>query len=156
LSTLELYRERVKGTTIDAGSLLSTDYFNLFNEVTMLLGLLPDMPEMMEEIEVWHFKSYEEHFRASGLAFAPLAIEAYAYVPAPLREQFDQTIEIMRQTVEEAQHALRELIDAGQHAALGRKSADYSRQLRDLVEMGSAIVHSHEGSLDQSAIDELF
>jgi hypothetical protein len=156
LSTLELYRERVKGTTIDAGSLLSTDYFNLFNEVTMLLGLLPDMPDIMEEIEAWHFKTYEQHFQESGLAFAPLAIEAYAHVPSSLREQFDQTIDIMRETVEEAQKALRGLIETDAMNELRPKSADYCQQLQELVEMGSAIVHSNEGSLDQSAIDDLF
>src|SRR5467141_888260 len=84
------YRARVAGTTIDGGTLLSTDYFNTFNEVIMLLGMLPEMPEMIEEIDAWRFRSYAEHFSDSHLPFAALAIEAYAHVPPAIGDRFEQ------------------------------------------------------------------
>ena len=74
---LEEYREKVIGTNIDQKSLLSTDYFNTFNSVAMLFDMLPDVPELLEEVEQWQFYDYVDHFKASGLDFAPLAIEAY-------------------------------------------------------------------------------
>src|ERR1700722_12776120 len=107
------YRERVSGTTIDSSTLLSTDYFNLFNEVIMLLGMLPDMPDMLDEVSAWQFKTYAQHFAESGLAFAPLAIEAYPHAPAAALASFEQTIEKMRSMIEEAKLALRAELAAG-------------------------------------------
>src|SRR3546814_196200 len=43
------YRRLVRGTNINATSLLATDYLNHFNEVVMVLELVPDMPERSEE-----------------------------------------------------------------------------------------------------------
>src|ERR1700748_1360522 len=134
---LEFYREKVKGTTIDPSTLLSTDYFNHFNEVIMLLGILPEMPDIMDEIDNWRFKTYEQHFETSGLAFASLAIEAYAHVPPATREQFDQTIDMLRMTVEDARADLHETIASGNMEKLAILAADYAKQLQDFVEMGS-------------------
>ena len=63
------------GTNIDPRSLLSTDYFNTFNSVVMVLDLLPDAPDLLEEVEQWQFYDYIGHFQRSGLDFAQLAIE---------------------------------------------------------------------------------
>jgi hypothetical protein len=153
---LELYREKVKGTTIDPSTLLSTDYFNHFNEVIMLLGILPDMPDIMEEIDAWEFKTYAQHFEGSGLPFAQIAIEAYEYVPPETRAQFDQNIEIMRFTVEDARDDLRKVIAAGDSEKLAIMAADYAQQLQQCVEMGSTIIHGSGESLDQGSIDALF
>src|SRR5471032_3079720 len=87
---------RIARTTIDDGTFLSTDYFNAFNEIIMLLGMMQDMPEMFDEVREWRFRTYEEHFRESGLALAPLAIEAYAHVAPPVRAQFERTIDQLR------------------------------------------------------------
>ncbi len=153
---LEQYRERVKGTTIDPGTLLSTDYFNLFNEVIMLLGMLGDMPDMLDEITGWQFKTYEQHFAASGLAFAPLAIEAYPYSPASAREHFERTIQRMHDTVEEAKLVLADARDQGDNDMLAEQAINYSMMLQQMVDTGSAIIHGIDGILDQSAIDDLF
>jgi len=153
---LELYRERVKGTTIDPATLLSTDYFNVFNEVIMLLSMLGDMPDMLDEIMGWRFRTYEQHFAESGLAFAPLAIEAYPHSPASAREHFERTIQRMHDTVEEAKLMLVDARDQGDAALLRDQAANYSRMLQQMVDTGSAIIHGVDGILDQSAIDDLF
>jgi hypothetical protein len=152
----EHYRERVSGTTIDTSTLLSTDYFNLFNEVIMLLGMLPDMPDMLDEVTGWQFKTYAQHFAESGLAFAPLAIEAYPHAPAASLASFEQTIEKMRSMIEEAKLALRAELAAGDMDMFAGKAIGYSMELQRLVDTGSAIVHGQDGVLDQSAIDDLF
>lgn len=152
----ETYRERVKDTTIDSGTLLSTDYFNLFNEVIMLLGMVADMPDLLDEIGAWQFKTYAEHFEGSGLAFASLAIEAYDHVPPRTKAQFEEVIAEMRATIDAAQAELGTLRDQGDAEMLAVRATDYSMLLQQLVDRGSAVIHGRESSLDQSAVDELF
>jgi hypothetical protein len=152
----EQYRSRVAGTTIDGTTLLSTDYFNTFNEVIMLLGMLPEMPEMMEDIDAWRFRTYEEHFGESHLPFAPLAIEAYAHVPPAIRDRFEQTIAQMRNTVDEARDTLGTLARQAESDRFKLSAIDYSMRLQGLVDMGSAIVRGADKVSDQSAIDALF
>jgi hypothetical protein len=152
----EHYRDLVSGTTIDSSTLLSTDYFNLFNEVIMLLGMLPDMPDMLDEVSAWQFKTYAQHFADSGLAFAPLAIEAYPHAPAASLVSFEQNISKMHKMVEEAKLVLRDEFDAGEMENFAGKALGYSKELQCLVDTGSAIVHGQEAVLDQSAIDDLF
>jgi hypothetical protein len=153
---LEYCRKLIQGTTIDASTLLSTDYFNLFNEVIMLLGMLPDMPDMLEDVAAWKFKTYVEHFQTSGLAFAPVAIEVYPHAPASAREHFEQTIHKMREMIEEARTVLRDEMAAGNMDRFADKAIIYSMELQQMVDTGSAIVHGQEAVLDQSAIDDLF
>jgi hypothetical protein len=150
------FRARVAGTTIDGGTLLSTDYFNSVNEIIMLLGMIPDMPEVIEDVRGWRFRTYEEHFRDSGLAFAPLAIEAYAHVPAPTRAEFERLVDDLRDTVEEARRSLAATDAAAEPDRLKLDAAAYSQRLQGLVDAGSAIVHGADQASDQDAIDRLF
>lgn len=153
---LEEYRAKVAGTNIDPRSLLSTDYFNHISTVIMLFSMLPDMPEMLEEIEAWHHISYVEHFTISGLDFAPLAIEAYAFVPPSLLEKFERKVESMRCFVEVTRTELRALLNTGDKDHFAHRAIKASRDLQALVDEGGAIVHGHDGAMDQSAIDAMF
>ncbi len=155
-ATAEDYRERVSGTTIDPSTLLSTDYFNLFNEVIMLLGMLPDMPEMLEDVEAWEFKTYQQHFEASGLAFAPIAIEVYPHAPPETLVRFEENTAKLKNMIEDGREALRATLLAGQMDRFGDQALTCSMELQHLVDTGSAIVHGQGGVLDQSAIDDLF
>ena len=150
------YRARVAGTTIDDGTLLSTDYFNSFNEVIMLLGMVPDMPDMLDEIRAWKYRTYEEHFRESGLPFAKLAIEAYAHVPPLTRSRFEQTVLEMRETVEDACKTLHPATDPIELEKLKIRALEYSMRLQGFVDLASAIVHGEGLTLDQDNIDDLF
>ncbi|MDE1900946.1 MAG: hypothetical protein KGI37_04780 [Alphaproteobacteria bacterium] len=153
---LEEYRAKVAGTNIDTRSLLSTDYFNTFNSVIMLFDMLPEMPELLDEVEQWKFNDYVGHFRDSGLDFAGLAIESYAHVPPDLKLAFERKIDAMRIFVEEASRTLRRLNDAGETATFGKFARYVAELIRGMVEEGSAIVHGHDSSMDQSAIDAMF
>jgi len=159
-SMLDLFRQRVRDTTIDDRTLLSTDYFNHFNEVIMLLSMVGDMPDMLDEITAWTPKTYKQHFEDSGLAFAPLAIEAYDVVPSEYRVPFDETVNEMNSLIVEAVATLSPMRDDPE--MLGFTAADYWQRLQALVDRGSAIVHGSVGdsnpaaTLDQSQIDDLF
>jgi hypothetical protein len=135
---------------------LSTDYFNLFNEVIMLLGMLPDMPDLIDEVVAWQFKTYAQHFAESGLAIAPLAIDAYPHAPAAARALFEENIDKMRALVDAAKQALQDNLAAGDAGQVAGTAVFYSKALQLLVDAGSAIVHGRDRVLDQSAIDDLF
>lgn len=68
---------------------LATDYLNHFNEVAMLIGMLPDMPEAGEDVLAWRPCSYAEHFQRSGFRDRDLAIEAFGGVDIQTRLEFD-------------------------------------------------------------------
>jgi hypothetical protein len=150
------YRARVAGTTIDGGTLLSTDYFNSFNEVIMLLGMVPDMPSMIEEIQAWRFRTYEEHFRESGLPFAQLAIEAYQHVPPETRSRFETIIDELKVVIEEAGQTMDPNVEGDDLERLKLRAAECSMHLQSLVDAGSAVVHGSGLTMDQGAIDDLF
>ena len=153
---LEKYRERVAGTNIDPRSLLSTDYFNHFNTVIMLLSMLPDCPDLLDEIDAWEYISYQDHFKASGLDFAPLAIELYDVVPPDLREKFDHKIEEIRTFVEVSRIGLRSLLEKGEKPRFDDMCVRVNRDMQRMVDDGGAIVHGSSGSLDQADINKMF
>jgi hypothetical protein len=150
------YSKKVEGTNIDARSLLSTDYFNHFSSVIMLLGMLPEMPELLDEIDAWTFISYIGHFKASGLDFAPLAIECYDHVPPKLRAKFERKVEEVGNFVEISRLGLRQLLDKGDHDRFVELARRTSRDMQAMVDEGGAIVHGYDDSLDQSSVDEMF
>jgi hypothetical protein len=39
--------DRLEGTNINQSTLLATDYLNRFNEVVMMIEMIPDMPDCM-------------------------------------------------------------------------------------------------------------
>ncbi|MBK8175613.1 MAG: hypothetical protein IPK66_10230 [Rhodospirillales bacterium] len=153
---IDAIRERLVGTTIDLGSLLSTDYFNHFNEVIMLLGMLPDMPEMLEDVDAWEFATYCEHFDKSGLAFAPLAIEAYQLAPRRLRERLDKLAVQMSMLIVETRVRLRYMLEVERMDKFREISELHSLELQGMVDDGGAIIHGNASSSDQSAVDALF
>jgi hypothetical protein len=152
----EEYQQKVAGTNIDQRSLLSTDYFNTFNSVVMLLDMLPEVPDLLEEIEQWQFFDYAAHFKASGLDFAELAIEAYAYSPPELREAFEHKINGMRIFIEESTRMLRRLSDAGETQTVASFSRMAAELFRGMMEEGNAIVHGSSATLNQTDIDKMF
>src|SRR3546814_4894183 len=69
------YRLLVRGKNINQNTLLATDYLNHFNEIIMLLELLPSMPECYADAAEWRPKSYAAHFRDRCFSAAELAIQ---------------------------------------------------------------------------------
>jgi len=75
---------------INPESFLATDYLNHFNEIVMLLEMVPDMPELIEDTGDWAPKSYPQHFLDSGFQAKDLAVEAFEIAPRIIRLPFDQ------------------------------------------------------------------
>ena len=81
---------RLASANINPESFLATDYLNHFNEIVMLLEMIPDMPELAEDAADWAPKGYAQHFLDSGFQAKELAVEAYELAPAIIRTQFEK------------------------------------------------------------------
>ncbi len=122
----------------------------------MLFGMLPEAPDLLDEIDAWQFISYIDHFKTSGLDFAQLAIDAYAHVPEKLLKRFEQKAQEMKTFVEMSRLGLRQLLETNDKDRFADMAIRISRDLQTMVDDGGAIVHGFEAALDQSEIDKLF
>lgn len=152
----EEYKQRVAGTNISAQTLLATDYLNHFNEIVMLLDMLPDMPDMIDECKLWEPKSYKDHFACSTFSDRQLAVEAYDRVPGKYRRPFEETIQQLNELI------LTGIDRLDQQAAEGVPPEQFqdscrllTRGAQTLMDCASAIIHGSANTLAQSEIDGL-
>ena len=149
------YRLLVKGKNINQNTLLATDYLNHFNEIIMLLEMVPSMPECYEDAAVWKPKTYADHFRDSCFSDAELAILAYENAPENYRQAFDATIEQMDRLVLEAMPRIKILIEAGDEGPLQVGIESVTRKLESFVDVASSIINGNMDTLDQGQIDQV-
>jgi len=97
---------QLAAANINPESFLATDYLNHFNEIVMLMEMVPDMPELLEEAVDWSPKSYSEHFEESGFQAKDLAIKAYELAPAAFKSPFDSVCREMQATIKATVGAL--------------------------------------------------
>ena len=134
--------------------LLATDYLNHFNEVVMLFDLIADMPECFEEAAAWQPKTYQEHFRDSGIADRELAITAYESAPADYREMFDQTVDRMNDLVATSLARIKTALQSGDAGSVRIATKCASRDLMRLTERASAIINGAMPTISQDEIDD--
>ncbi|MBT7957515.1 MAG: hypothetical protein HN731_20110 [Rhodospirillaceae bacterium] len=149
------FKAQVQGTNIIEQTLLATDYLNHFNEIVMLLEMVPDMPEIIADAKAWQPKSYQDHFRDSTFTDKDLAVEAYNYVPTRYKKPFEQTIDQIDRLIEAAVRRLGEISALGDAEHLKVTTSDYSRNIQRLMDFASGIIHGSENTMDQNEIDHL-
>lgn len=149
------FQSRVTGTNINEQTLLATDYLNHFNEITMMLEMVPAMPEIMEEVLEWKPKTYQEHFRDSSFSDKDLAVEAYGYAPTKYRRPFENTIVQMSRLVTTCVKKINKDLAAGNPALVEVTVQNTTRILQKLIDSASANIHGSEQTLDQSEVDAL-
>jgi len=149
------YRLLVRGKNINQNTLLATDYLNHFNEIIMLLEMVPSMPECYADAAEWRPKSYADHFRDSCFSDAELAILAYENAPANYRQAFDATVAAMDRLVLEAMPRIKKLIDAGEEGPLQVGVEGVTRKLQSFVDVASSIINGNMDTLDQAQIDKV-
>ena len=103
----DLAAERLEQANINPQTGLATDYLNHFNEVMMLLEMLPDMPECAEDVLEWEPLDYEGHFENSTFKDKQLAIQAYHAAPSYLREHLENQVSEINLLVGQIQDQLR-------------------------------------------------
>jgi hypothetical protein len=149
------FQDRVEGTNINPQTLLASDFLNHLNEPLMLLELVPDMPEMLEELDQWRPKTYVEHFRDSGFTDKDLAIEAYEWSPQEFRVAFEETVDLANRCVKDAMTALRGPTANAQIDEIRKIVEQTMSALTKLVDRANAIIHGNDFALDQGQIDEI-
>ncbi len=85
---IALTPERLRAANIHPETRLATDYLNHFNEVIMLLELVPSMPDCVDDVLGWEPASYEEHFVRSHYRDKELVLTAFAAAPAGPKRRF--------------------------------------------------------------------
>ncbi|CAA7612354.1 conserved hypothetical protein [Candidatus Terasakiella magnetica] len=152
----EEFAAKVDGTNISSQTLLATDYLNHFNEIVMLLDMVPDMPDMIEECKFWQPKSYPEHFADSSFKDKLLAIEAYERVPTKFRRPFEETLNQLNTLILGGVNKLEEEIVAGADPGLVTEHVKaISRAAQALMDCANAIIHGSDRAMAQLEIDGL-
>jgi hypothetical protein len=149
----QAFSARAQGTNIDPQTLLATDYLNHFNEIVMLLDMVPDIPECYEDAVAWQPKSYQDHFRDSQFRDKDLAVEAYEHAPKCYREPFDDVISQMDRMVGWGLQRIGEVLAAEESDRLRLLCSDISLRLQKMIDIAGAIIHGSTKRLDQSEID---
>jgi hypothetical protein len=133
---------------------LATDYLNVFNEAVMLFGLLPDMPDMIDELLVWEPLTYEQHFARSGFQAKDLAILAYQNAAPEIKEPFDtlsnETCKLLQTAIVQANDMI------GAKSDLGDFVAETTTALQSAIMLLDGMVHGGSVGGDQDDIDALF
>ncbi len=146
---------RIKGTNINQQTLLATDYLNHFNEVVMLIEMIPDMVECLEDARAWAPKTYPQHFLDSSLSEGELAAQAYDMVPACYRIPFERTIDQLNQLVGHSLSRTEAALAAGATDAVTHAAQSASRALQRLIEVACGTIHGSAETLAQQEVDSL-
>lgn len=148
-------RERALGSNVNDQTLLATDYLNHFNEVVMLLEMVPDMPDMLDDVKAWKPKTYQDHFRSSTIADRELAVEAYDHVPKRYREPFDTTVEQINRLIVTTIERLEQDIGLGNPELLRANAKTLSHVIQRLMDMAGSIIHGSQKTMGQNDIDAM-
>jgi hypothetical protein len=171
-SMVEHLRAHTEGTNVNPTTLLTTDYLNHFNEIIMLLELVPAAPSQFSaELADWEHESYEEHFTHSGFRDKELAIVCYRNAPEEVRRAFDSSVADMEQEMVMMLQQVQEKIGSGDTPGLTLLCSEAIPRLQDLLQITAGIVNGaissdpdagedkgakEEQADAQSAVDALF
>lgn len=156
----QLSRQALQAANINPDTGLATDYLNHFNEVVMLMEMLPDMPDCIEDVLDWSPADYAAHFEKSGFADKELAVLAYAAAPHAVRAHLETLIMQIDHEVVAAQEIVRA---DGSETACARVAEIATHEIKPLIAAASSAIHGEvEGETDydednaQADIDALF
>jgi len=152
---LDAMRARVKGRNINEKTLLATDYLNHFNEIVMLIEMVPDLPEMIDDVKMWRPKTYPEHFADSGFSEKGLAIAAYALSPPEYRQPFERTVGQIDRVISQSLTEIQIAVDNGKEDELRQACTATVNILKKLIALTDAVIHGNAVATDQDTIDAL-
>jgi len=135
---------------------LATDYLNHFNEVVMLLEMLPDMPDFAEEVLAWAPVDYEAHFENTNYVGKEVVIAAYRAADRALKAHLQTIIAALDDELLEAQECVRQ-------SDLATASAMTKGEIESLLAAARAAVQGRiegddvdDSAAAQAAADALF
>ena len=152
--------EALRAANINPDTGLATDYLNHFNEVMMLMEMLPDMPDCAEDVLAWEPADYAQHFTSSGFKDKDLAVLAWRAAPRPVRAHLVTVVLQIEAEVERAQDMLRGDADAAACRTVAQLATDC---IKPLIIAASGAIHGKVEGEDeyqdesvQAGVDALF
>lgn len=143
------------GSNVNEFSFLATDYLNHLNEPVMILEMVPGMPDMLENVEEWQPKSYEQHFRDSMFGAKEIAIKAYKIAPAAYRQPFQMCITMAGNCLMDSTIAIRESINNENTVRAAFLVEQTSRHVRHLIDIASGAINGKPFALDRKNAMEI-
>jgi hypothetical protein len=150
------WKEKLAGTHISPETLLATDYLNHFNEVIMLINMVADIPDVLDDLRQWHFKTYAEHFREGQLTYGKLAADLYEHVPAHYKDAFENVIGQLATAVPLTVKVIDKCMTTGETEKLKEAALTASARMTVLVDTAGAIIAGDRGRIAQQEVDKLF
>lgn len=154
-SILSEWRERLQGTNISSTTLLATDYLNHYNEVVMIVEMIPDMPDMLDEIADWQPKSYRRHFEDSSFSDRDLAIAAYEHVPEEFKTAVEETARKLDEMVLYALRTIGESVATDPPEQLAEKCHLFAAAMKTLIETIGATINGTARTVSQDQINQI-
>ena len=148
-------RDTIASSNINKETLLATDYLNHFNEIAMLIQLLPDMPEAIDDVMAWKPKCYKEHFRDSTFSDRELAVRAYDCVPSAYLLAFEDSVAAVNTLISKSIPRLVHALKFGDRTFVGEAAASLSRQIDELMAQMRCIINGELKTLGQGEIDDI-
>ncbi|MEH6629199.1 MAG: hypothetical protein V7776_00140 [Halopseudomonas aestusnigri] len=152
---LDNIRAQLPGSNIDEKSFLATDYLNHLNEAVMMLEMVPDMPDLFEEVQAWQPKTYQQHFLDSSFQAKELAISAYETAPPEFRQPFDKAINMADKGILDSRDAIEQALASGDQVSIAALVPDASTHIRHMIDIASAIIHGNPNVLPADKIMEI-
>lgn len=147
------WRDRVSTSNISAKTLLATDYLNHFNEIVMLIEMVPDMTDMIEDCRIWEPLTYCQHFERSGFSDKALAIAAYEYVPSKFRKPFEDTVTQIGMVVGYTIQRMVADTETGNEDQLRIDCQTAAEMIHRLIQVANGIIHGTTHVMEQEEID---
>jgi len=142
-------KARLEAANINPATGLATDYLNHFNEVSMLIEMTMDMPEMLEEAKDWQPRSYEAHFHASGFSETAFIIDCFNRADPELRAIFDAQVRRLNTLLLDTIKEIPQMDERARTYDLPVRVQEIQSAIGRLY----GIVNGHKG-MDQAAVDE--
>lgn len=136
---------------INPATRLATDYLNHYNEVIMLLELLPGAPEFVADILAWRPVTYHDYFVASHFKDRELALLAYRSVDPVARDNLDELTDKMDAILLATLDALRLGLSPAGAGTLGAEAAGW---LKPLVGRAGGVINGQQSPLVEVADEE--
>nr|WP_319484016.1 hypothetical protein [uncultured Cohaesibacter sp.] len=151
---------------INPVTLLATDYLNHFNEVLMLIEMLPSMPECAEDIVSWRPMCYPDYFEQSTFKEKQLAISLYDSVQPQVRDQLESLVNDIDTKIMGLVERIVSVEGEQSGASFDALAFMASTEIRPLIDRVSALINDTASATDwmlaidhptaQDEVDRLF
>ncbi|PLW75067.1 hypothetical protein [Cohaesibacter celericrescens] len=151
---------------INPSTLLATDYLNHFNEVLMLIEILPAMPECADDVFSWRPMTYADYFKQSTFKEKNLAISLYESIPDALKSRFESLIHDADEKIFGLIERISSLDGDLSGGSFENLAFMASTEIRPLIDRASALINDTASDTDwmlaidhptaQDEVDRLF